>query len=167
MNPPSKASFFDGLYHVHDDATESTDDEEADPGVVSFSPRRPSAAKEAVPNPPTTRPVLKRPPESLRFSLDKIKKTGKIKSRTAAGPTSDIFNGFCFYYFPNNLKGVARKFRIELYGRHGAFCINAWGPEFVTHVIVDSSSKYESLLQELKLDTLPVMALVFDAGSWC
>jgi len=49
-------------------------------------------------------------------------------------------------FVPNNLKGPARKFRIQRAGEHGAFCLNEWRADAVTHIVVDASYNWSQLL---------------------
>ncbi|KAI5850990.1 hypothetical protein BZA05DRAFT_55939 [Tricharina praecox] len=84
-------------------------------------------------------------PESLRFIVHDRKAAGK-KKPPAPVRKSGLFDGLYFYFVPNNLTGPARKFRIQRASEHGAFCLNSWRADAVTHIVVDRTYNWSQLL---------------------
>jgi DNA polymerase IV len=65
-----------------------------------------------------------------------------------------IFGDLHFYFFPNNEKHPARHMRIMKAIEFGATWHRAWN-EHITHVILDKTMGYASLVKFLKVDRLP------------
>ncbi|KAF2722849.1 hypothetical protein K431DRAFT_266012 [Polychaeton citri CBS 116435] len=144
----------------------------ADTSIVNHSPKggiasRPQSAHSADPK-----------------TITNLKDVGSIKRQTfnAATPTSialpkalgkrkrdsaiklvpeaqQIFKGLNFYFFPNSDTHPARKMRITKALQFGAIWQREWVNE-VTHVILDRTMPYGTLLQFLKRERLDNVAVV-------
>lgn len=74
-----------------------------------------------------------------------------------------IFKGLIFYFFPNTDTNPARKMRIAKAREFGA----VWQKNYdvsVTHIIVDRTVDFASLMKFLKLDALPSNTIVVSEG---
>lgn len=92
---------------------------------------------------------------------------GKRKRENAVKPMpkdQQIFDGFHFYFFPNNEKHPARFMRITKAIAFGATWQRDWNGH-VTHVVLDKSMDYSMLLKFLKKDSLKTDVVVVNE-SW-
>ncbi|PWW75983.1 hypothetical protein C7212DRAFT_295594 [Tuber magnatum] len=106
-------------------------------------------------------PTLTAPPESSRMSAaglggsTKRKRSSRSANQPTAGNSRLIFSDLVFYFVPSDIRNPARRMRVQKATEFGAFCINEWNDQFITHVIVESRFKYLDVLRYLKLDKLP------------
>ncbi|CAZ81123.1 unnamed protein product [Tuber melanosporum] len=111
-------------------------------------------------------PTPTAPPESSRMSVvgsggsTKRKRSSKAAKQPTARDSQLVFSDLVFYFIPNDIRNPARKMRIQKAAEFGAFCINEWNDEFITHVIVESHFKYLDVLKYLKLEKLPENIIV-------
>ncbi|RPA95290.1 hypothetical protein L873DRAFT_1698481 [Choiromyces venosus 120613-1] len=110
---------------------------------------------------PMRTPTSTAPPESSRMSVvgsggsTKRKRSSKAATQPPVRESQLIFSGLVFYFIPNDIKNPARKMRVQKATEFGAFCINEWNNQYITHVIVENNFKYLDVLKYLKLDKLP------------
>lgn len=100
-------------------------------------------------------------PNSLRLKPN-VGTASRRKSRVQSVSTSQVmvlksnlFSAMFFYFIPNDTKNATRRIKIKRFDEHGAFCLNEWLPDVVTHIIADCKYKYSDILNELKIDSIP------------
>ena len=85
------------------------------------------------------------------------KNGGKRRSmETAEAKLSDLLDGMVLFFIPNSKKNGVRKFRMNLFERHGADVRDTWSSD-VTHIICDKNIFAERIVRDLALDEVPVL----------
>lgn len=95
-----------------------------------------------------TKPAKLPPPLVTRKSTNR-------KSMQSLPEGDQIFNGYTFYFIPNDDIAAPRKKRIEKALQYGAVWEKFWQVG-ITHVVVDSNIAIHDVLKVLHLDRLPV-----------
>jgi hypothetical protein len=72
---------------------------------------------------------------------------------------SDLLEGMVLFFIPNSRKNGVRRFRMNLFGQHGAEVRDVWSEE-ITHVICDNNITGERLLRALRWEQIPVRFIV-------
>ncbi|KAA8908452.1 hypothetical protein FN846DRAFT_945182 [Sphaerosporella brunnea] len=104
-----------------------------------------------------------KPPAHLCWNLleEKLKRTPKSKKKAVVSrgliERSDLFDGYHFYFIPNSVKNPVRLRAMESFHEHGACILKEWDPNWVTHILVDSSWNldYAEVLKDLKTSSVP------------
>lgn len=129
--------------------------------VATDAPEDPKDVATDVAKPRPTSSGALPPSSSMPQAIGKRKRESAVKPMPKE---QQIFNGFHFYFFPNNEKHPARFMRITKAIAFGATWQRDWNSH-VTHVVLDKSMDYSMLLKFLKKDDLPTGIVVVNE-SW-
>lgn len=93
-----------------------------------------------------SKPVKRPPPVKTRSSESQKQSDEKI---------SELLSGMVLFFIPNSKKNGVRRYRMNLFARHGADVRDVWSDE-ITHVICDKSITGERVMRDLRWEQLPV-----------
>lgn len=101
-----------------------------------------------------------------RSNSSKIRNTSQQSPEnvTREDRLSDLLEGMVLFFIPNSTKNGVRRFRMNLFARHGADVRDVWN-EDITHIICDSNITGERVMRTLRWEQIPVMTSLLNLIS--
>ena len=154
-----KAAFFQDLFSLDvsdsEETTISIDGQVIDLAKLTSDLPKSSASPSFQPTVPSHKPVTSVLKKVKQIPGAKMPKRKELKNAPIKLHRNPIFQGLCFYFYPNDEVSSPRRARVQKARERGAEWIKEWNPSVITHVVIDLEIPGRDLLKYMKLDAFP------------